>query len=110
MVGVDWGGLGGVGQRGSLPRPGHDVVLLGLLVDRAAHAAVFQGALPGQLPLLLCRGHGKEAVSCPGAARPCCLGQPGLAFPADMYVLLYSVEIAWTSRHLMLGAHALGLA
>lgn len=41
---------------GRLPCPGHDIVLLGLLVDRATHTAILQGALPGQLPLLLCRG------------------------------------------------------
>lgn len=44
---VEWGG--------SLPCPGHDIVLLGLLVDGATHAAILQGALPGQLPLLFCR-------------------------------------------------------
>lgn len=52
-IDVDWQGPGGVG--GPLPCPGHDIVLLGLLVDGATHAAILQGALPGQLPLLLCR-------------------------------------------------------
>lgn len=41
---------------GCLPCPGHDNVLLGLLDYRATHASILQGALPGQLPLLLCRG------------------------------------------------------
>lgn len=41
---------------GCLPCPGHDSVLLGLLEYRATHTSVLQGALPGQLPLLLCRG------------------------------------------------------
>jgi hypothetical protein len=67
-----------VGQRGPLPCSGHDIVLLGLLVDWAAHAAILQGALPGQIPLLLCREHGKEAMSCPRAILPYCLGQPEL--------------------------------
>lgn len=76
-----------MGQRGPLPRPGHDVVLLGLLVDRAAHAAVLQGTLPGQLPLLLCGEHGKEAVSCPAAARPCCWGRPDLGLSCRRVLL-----------------------
>ena len=50
LAGSKWGGVG------PLPCPGHDIVLLGLLHDRATHTAVLQGALPGQLPLLLCRG------------------------------------------------------
>lgn len=56
LVPPEEGEAGGhsVGQGGCLPRPGHDIVLLGLLVHRAAHAAILQGTLPGQLPLLLC--------------------------------------------------------
>lgn len=99
----------GRGREDPLPRPGHNVVLLGLLVDRAAHAAIFQGTLPGQLPLLLCRKHGKEAVSCPVAAMPRCWGQPGLGL-SSRHALLDLVEIPWTSRDLMLRGHALGLA
>lgn len=52
-VDAGWQGPGGV--VGPLPCPGHDIVLLGLLVDGATHAAVLQGTLPGQFPLLLCR-------------------------------------------------------
>lgn len=53
---ADWQGPGGVCVWGCLPCPGHDIVLLGLLDYRATHTSVLQGALPGQLPLLLCRG------------------------------------------------------
>lgn len=55
---------------GPLPCPGHDIVLLGLLVDGAPHAAILQGALPGQLPLLLCRGTWEGSCVLPPGA-PC---------------------------------------
>lgn len=37
-----------------LPCSCHHVVLLGLLINWASHVAILQGALPSQLPLLLC--------------------------------------------------------
>ena len=53
-IDADWQGPG-EGGGGPLPCPSHDIVLLGLLVDGATHAAILQGALSGQLPLLFCR-------------------------------------------------------
>lgn len=68
-----------LGFRGPLPCSGHDIVFLGLLVDRAAHAAVLQGALPGQFPLLLCRGTGEGSdVLFPGP--PCLTVQGSLGW------------------------------
>lgn len=44
--------------------------------------------------------HGREAVSCPRAARPCCLGQPALGLSCAR-LLLYLAE-PMARRHLML--------
>lgn len=52
---------------------------------------------------------GKKLCPAPGAARLCCLGQPGLSLSCR-HVLLYLAEIPGTSRRLMLGGHARGLA
>lgn len=81
VKGYQWLLIGALVKRGvafigdNQPCSGHDIVLLGLLVDRATHAAILQGALPGQFPLLLCRRTWEG--SCVLPLRPPCLTTQG---------------------------------